>query len=204
MSVVRKLKETIVGILYNRKILAIACLLTIPGFAQANAGVPMIFLVMPAFAVAIIPIFIIEAVYLSICLTISGKLAAKTATISNLASTLAGIPLTWLILVVIQMLTGGGSAYGIDTPLTKFLAVTWQAPWLILYESDLHWMIPVAGLVLLLPFFFVSWGSEYYVTKKLVDNIETITLKKAVRNANLITYGLLTLWPLTMLIMANE
>ncbi len=101
-----------------------------------------------------------------------------------------------MLLVVIQMITGGGSSYGLNTALTKVLAVTWQAPWLIPYESDLHWMIPVSGLVLLIPFFFVSWWSEYFVSKKLIKNVESQTIKIAVRNANLITYGMLTLWQL--------
>jgi hypothetical protein len=190
--------------LNKNKISILFALAIFPGLAQANAGVPMIFLVMPAMALSIIPIIIIEAIYLSKKLGLSGKDSAKTVTISNLASTIVGIPVTWILLVVIQMITGGGSAYGLNTALTKVLAVTWQAPWLIPYESDLHWMIPVSGLVLLIPFFFVSWWSEYFVSKKLIKDIEAQTIKIAVRNANLITYGLLTLWPIIMLVIPNE
>ncbi len=188
----------------NNKISILFALAIFPGLAQANAGVPMIFLVMPAMALSIIPIIVIEAIYISKKLGLSNKVSARTVTISNLASMTVGIPVSWIFLVLIQMTTGGGSAYGLNNALTKVLAVTWQAPWLIPYESDLHWMVPVAGLVLLIPFFFVSWWSEYFVSKKLIKSVEDKIIKIAVRNANLITYGLLTLWPIVMLVIPND
>jgi len=197
-------KEGVLVILRNTKLFAIFSLLAIPQIAFANAGVPMIFLVMPAFALSLIPIIIIEAIYLCKKLDLPAKVAGKTVTVSNIVSTVVGVPLTWFILVLIQMVTGGGGAYGLNTVFTKVLAVTWQAPWLIPYESNLNWMIPVAGLVLLIPFFFASWWSEYFVTKKMHKDINAALLKMCVRNANLTTYGLLSLWPIIMLIMPNE
>ena len=174
-----------------------------PGVASANAGVPMIFLVMPALGLSIVPIILIEAIYLSKKLELIISRAIKTATISNLASTIVGIPLTWLLLVLIQMLTGGGGAYGLDTTLGKVLSVTLQAAWLIPYESDLHWMIPVAGLVLLVPFFFASWWSEYFVSKKILKDHSPQKVKVEVRNANIITYALLALWPIGFWLINN-
>ncbi len=188
----------------NKKLFISCSLLIIPNIAFANAGVPMIFLVMPALALSLIPIIIIEAIYLSKKLQLQEKEAIKTATASNLLSTIVGVPLTWVILVLIQMITGGGSAYGIDTLFDKALAVTWQAPWLIPYEPELNWMVPVAGLVLLVPFFFVSWWSEYFITKKMHKNIEPILVKAHVLRANLITYSLLSLWPIVMLIIPSD
>lgn len=168
----------------------------IPGVASANAGVPMIFLAMPALGLSIIPIIIIEAMFLSKKLELTTSSAFKTTTISNLVSTIVGIPLTWLLLVLIQMMAGGGGAFGLDTTLGKVLSVTLQAAWLIPYESDLHWMIPVAGLVLLVPFFFVSWWSEYFVSRKMLQEQPAQRVKIAVRNANIITYALLAFWPI--------
>ncbi len=184
---------------HKRKVkllLPLCILLCIPGVASANAGVPMIFLAMPALGLSIIPIIIIEAMFLSKKLELTTSSAFKTTTISNLVSTIVGIPLTWLLLVLIQMLAGGGGAYGLDTTLGKVLSVTLQAAWLIPYESDLHWMIPVAGLVLLVPFFFASWWSEYFVTKKMLKEHSAQRVKIAVRNANIITYILLAFWPI--------
>jgi len=185
-----------VHILKLKLLLSLSILLCIPSVASANAGLPMIFLAMPALVLSIIPIIIIEAMFLSKKLDLTTSSAFKTTTISNLVSTIVGIPLTWLLLVLIQMLAGGGGAFGLDTTLGKVLSVTLQAPWLIPYEADLDWMIPVASLVLLIPFFFTSWWSEYFVSKKMLKEHPAQRIKIAVRNANLITYALLAFWPL--------
>lgn len=179
-------------------------LLMFPQAAFANAGVPMLFLVMPVLVLSIVPIIIIEAWYLQRRLQLPAGITAKTVTLSNLASTIIGVPLAWIVLVVIQVLSGGGSSYGLDTLFHRVLTVTWQAPWLIPYEADLDWMIPVAGLVLLLPFFLVSWWLEFLVTRSRHKDIDAVVVKNAVLNANIITYGLLSLIPLIMLLMPNE
>lgn len=189
---------------FRERILLTLCIfLCIPGEALANAGVPMIILAMPALGLSIIPIILIEAIYLGKKLQLNFSSAAKTTTISNLVSTLVGVPLTWLILVIVQMLAGGGGAFGLDTTLGKVLSVTLQAPWLIPYESDLHWMIPVAGLVLLIPFFFASWWSEYLVSKKILKDQPAKSVKIEVRNANILTYTLLAFWPIGFWVLNN-
>lgn len=179
----------------SKKITLAFLSLVVPGVAYANAGVPMLFLAMPAFVISLVPIIAIEAVYISKGLEITIGQSLKTVSISNVVSTIIGIPITWFLLVAIQVVTGGGDAYGIDTVMGKLLAVTWQAPWLIPYEDDLNWMIPVAGLVLLVPFFFVSWWSEYFVSKKINKTLPLLSIRRKVRNANLITYTLLAAWP---------
>ena len=182
-----------------RQFLLGALLLAMPGLAQANAGLPMLLLIMPAFAIALLPIILVESLYISRRLALSLVFTAKIATAANLVSTVAGIPLTWLILVVAQIATGGGGAYGVDTLAGKILAVTWQAPWLIPYENEMDWMIPVASIVLLVPFFFVSWWVEYRVTRKMLKNAAFATLKSMICRANLISYCLLVCWPAGML-----
>ena len=117
-------------------------------------------------------------------------MAIKASSIANVATTVVGIPLAWLALVVVQLATGGGSAYGLETYLHKFLAVTWQAPWLVYTDN---WMFPAATLTLLVPFFFVSWWIEYEIVKRTVVSFHPSGLSSAVRNANLVSYGLLAL-----------
>lgn len=177
--------------------------LLVPGIAYANAGVPMLFLAMPAFLISLAPIIAIETIYISRGLELPLAQSLKTVGISNVASTIIGVPLTWFFLVLVQMVTGGGGAYGIDSAMGKVLAVTWQAPWLIPYEEDLSWMIPVSGLVLLIPFFFASWWSEYFVSKKINKTLPSLSIKRKVRDANLITYTLLALWPVGFWILGN-
>ncbi len=171
-----------------------------PSVVSSNAGVPMIFVVMPALGLSLIPIILIEALYLRKKLILKTKDAVATSTVSNLFSTAIGIPITWLLLVLIQMLAGGGGAFGLDTIPDKILSVTLQVAWLIPYEADLYWMIPTAGFILLIPFFFVSWWSEYLISKKILKTQEPTVVKIEVRNANIITYSLLALWPLGLLV----
>lgn len=179
----------------NRTILALMVLVA-PGVAYANAGVPMLFLALPAFLISLIPIIAIETLYISKGLELPLGQSLKTVSISNVVSTIIGIPLTWFLLVLVQMITGGGGAYGVDSVMGKVLAVTWQAPWLIPYREDLNWMIPIAGLVLLIPFFFASWWSEYFVSKIINKTLCSLSIRNKVRNANLITYSLLAVWPI--------
>lgn len=178
------------------KLSILLCLIACPFTANANAGVPMLFLAMPALLMSLLPIIIIESVYYGQRLSLSFGQSLKTVSLSNLASTLVGVPVTWFLLLGIQIATGGGSAYGVDSNVDKVLAVTWQAPWLIPYEEDLNWMVPVAGLVLLFPFYFTSWWSEYWVAKKVNASLPKTNIKYTVRNANRITYVLLACWPL--------
>ena len=156
----------------------------------------MIFLAMPALIISIVPIIFIEALYIAKKLLFSIEKAAKTSVLSNIGSTLVGVPLTWGILVLVQMLTGGGSAHGLDTIQDKILAVTLQAAWLIPYESEMHWMIPAAGLVLIVPFFLASWLTEYYIAKIMHADIEASLLKQCMFYANLFTYSLMCIWPI--------
>lgn len=168
-----------------------------------DIGVPMIFLAIPVMVIALLPIISLEAFALCRSLSLPFNQALRVATFANLASTLVGIPITWLLLVAVQLVTGGGAAYGLKTPLTKFLSVTWQAPWLIPYESDLHWMIPAAGLFLLIPFFFASWYVEYLVAKRILKRVDPNDTWRGVRNANIISYGLLAVYLVTVLVTAR-
>ncbi len=176
--------------------------LLLPAKAHADIGVPMIFITAPGMLAALIPIILIEGVVMSKQLAITLTQSLKAAFYGNIVSTIVGIPVTWVALVAIQLCTGGGGAYGLDSPLKQFLAVTWQAPWLIPYEPELKWMIPSATFFLLVPFFFVSWRIEYKVANRLLKEIDQTQLNAAVRNANLVSYGLLALIVLGFLYMA--
>jgi hypothetical protein len=171
--------------------LAAFLLLLFPAIAQADAGVPMLALLWPALWVLFIPIVIIEAWIARRVVGLDWKTSLKKSGIANAVSTLIGIPLTWGVLVVIEiMLSQGGRAYGINTLSGKLIAVTVQAPWLIPYESDLGWMIPAASIVLLIPFFFVSVFVERWVFGRKTQ-IDKTKIKSWSWKANLLTYGLL-------------
>ena len=169
----------------------------------ANVGVPMIFPALPLMVLSLLPIVLVEALILWRTLKIEFHRSIKAAASANALSTLVGIPVTWFLLVVLQFLTGGDRAFGLNTPLKKLLAVTWQAPWLVPYDSSLYWMVPTAGLVLLIPFFSASWWLEHLVAKRVLKEIETKRVRRVVLYANLVSYGMFALYLLFVLATAR-
>jgi len=134
----------------------------------ANAGVPMIFLTLPPMVVLILPVILIE-------FWVARKTVAPVAQskrwigilTANLVSTFIGWPLAWGTLLFLEIVTGGGRAHGLDSPIGAILAVTYQAPWLIPYEEHLYWMIPAAMAFLLIPFFLISVYSERWILRRM-------------------------------------
>ncbi len=151
----------------------------------------MLALLWPVSWVLFIPIVIIEAWVARRIVELDWKTSLKKTALANAVSTLIGIPLTWGVLVVIEIiLSQGGRAYGINTFTGKLIAVTVQAPWLIPYESDLDWMIPSASIVLLIPFFLTSVYVERWIFG-MKSQIDKTKIKSWSFKANLLTYGLL-------------
>ncbi|WP_345478805.1 hypothetical protein, partial [Niveibacterium umoris] len=159
--------------------------------ARADAGVPLLFLTLPGMVLALLPVIAIEAIVLARTFRSNVLSVLKASALANIASTLLGIPITWVVLVLLQDLTGGGRSYGLTTPLQKLLAVTWQAPWLIPYEGDLYWMVPAASLALMVPFFIASVYIELAVVLRIVADNPPLLVRRAVLRSNLLTYAIL-------------
>jgi hypothetical protein len=179
-------------------------LLFTPTIAWANVGLPMIFLTLPSMTLALPVVAAIEALILSKKLGLRFRSALWAAIRVNLFSTLIGVPLTWFLLVALQLISGGGRPHGIATPLQKFLAATWQSPWLIPYEQQFWWMVPAALTFLLVPFFFASWQSEYLLLRRMFGAESRQAVKSACFQANLLTYILFLLFPLFLLLQSGK
>lgn len=177
-------------------------ILVLPFPARANAGVPMLLLVWPASWVLFIPIVAIEAwIARRIVAMTIGRSVLATA-VANAASTLAGIPLVWALLVLIELLaSGGGEALGMSSFWLRVYAVTVQAAWLIPYESDLHWMVPTAAIVLLVPFFFASVFVERLVFRWFC-RAQPELARRWSWVANGVSYGFLLVGLLILLVVA--
>ena len=158
----------------------------------ANAGVPMIFLTLPPMVVLLIPVILLEVFAAKKKIEKENrKKVWLGVTGANIFSTFIGWPVAWILLVLLQMLTGGGGAHGLDSPLGVILSVTQQAPWLIPYESELYWMVPVAMGVLLIPFFFVSVYIERFILRKVWKTEENDAVKAYSWKAHLYSYAFL-------------
>jgi hypothetical protein len=171
------------------------------GDAQADIGLPMIAIYLPPAWLCFIPIVVIEAVVGIVRFKVAARRAFVAQTVANAVSTVVGLPVTWTVLAVMQLSCCGG-APGLDSPIKRLYAVTIQAPWLIPYESDLHWMVPAAFLVLTIPFYGMSVLSEYLVVRRFFPDLPKRTTWAWVTRANALSYALLTvvmllsfLWP---------
>jgi hypothetical protein len=180
-----------------------------------DMGLPMIIPSMFIMLLALIPVIFIEGHFISKDLKIEGPAGYQASLFSNLISTLIGIPVTWFLLVMVQLMTGGGNAYGFSTFWQKIITFTWQAPWLIPYfeKKGSGWLTYAAMIFLLIPYFFASWYIEYFASRSFLakriptagdderpDLIRTLEkqtsyadISQAIWKANLITYGGLAL-----------
>lgn len=162
----------------------------------ANIGLPMIIIAWPIFWLLLIPVIIIEWIILKKKLgDFSSKHLFYAALLSNFLSTLAGIPLAWGCMLCLQFLIPGGLGTfpSFNDFWRYFLGATVQAAWLIPYEDQFYWMIPTAFIVLLIPFFLVSYWVEAFTTLTFLNpSIDrTNIVKKAVWDANIYSYGFL-------------
>lgn len=170
-------------------------------------GLPMIFPAMYLMILALGPIIFIEA-YMLRGLGLSLERSVVSAAIANIISTAVGIPVTWGLLFGLQIMTGGTLGFHISPFWDTLLGVTWRAPWMLPGPPEKDWMVPVAGMVLLVPFFFASWLVENWVVRIAVRNAMIAAgadpgeaggkIKRAVRNGNLVTYALLAVFLLVM------
>ena len=86
----------------------------------------------------------------------------------------------------------------LHSPLAYTILFFLNSAWIGPAEGKYAWLIPAAILVLLVPFFFASYGTEYLVMRFMVGapeggapNVAYPRVRIAVRNANLITYGVM-------------
>ena len=170
-----------------------------------DMGLPMIMPTMYFMVPALIPIVLIESVYVARKLRISFRKTVGSIFFANLVSTLVGLPFTWGLLFLIQIVTGGTSSYHVSGSVGRILEVTLQAPWLLPFGREEFWIFHSAALFLLIPFFFATWFIEYLMVRNRLGaeaaEAEPETdlaatgrrISSAVRNANLISYGLIAL-----------
>jgi hypothetical protein len=167
----------------------------------ADAGIPMIFLAFPAMLMLLVPIIVIEGFLCKKWLALTTWEAMKSNAVSNLVSTIIGVPLAWAIVFAVDFASIGliERNHGLEnwhSPLANVLFFVLGSAWIGPPDRASVWIIPAACLVLLVPFFFASYWVEYFVIKWMVGmpeggpaNVAYPRVRIAVRNANPITYG---------------
>jgi Na+-translocating ferredoxin:NAD+ oxidoreductase RnfD subunit len=92
------------------------------------------------------------------------------------------------------------------SPHTQHLTVALivEAAWLCPWESQLHWMIPVAFIVCLLVAFFLSLLIEFPILKMFYKDKDKATVWKATFIANALSYMILVPLSLVYLWIASN
>jgi hypothetical protein len=167
--------------------------------AFADAGLPMLAVIWPLSAFAIVPIVLIESWVVRALLSIEWRTSLVQMTKANLISTLAGIPITWVALVALEMgaaaLTTNFTTSDSYPPLAAgdIGNVLLSAPWLGPFTGGGYWKVPVATMALLVPFFFVSGWLEALLVRRALPGIPASAVRGAVWKANLASYSFLLL-----------
>ena len=174
----------------------------------ADAGVPMIFLTFPAMLALLIPIIFIEAWLCRKWLGLTFWAAIKSNAAANVVSTLIGVPFAWGAALLFEFFAFGTimripaisrAADKWNSPLARVVGTVLAPAWLGPDEKNLYWMVPLATIVLLVPTFVLSVWIETFVVDHMLNmpegdssNLTSSRIRMAVRNANLVSYGLLT------------
>ncbi|MEO7540079.1 MAG: hypothetical protein ABIV21_08620 [Pyrinomonadaceae bacterium] len=182
-----------------------------------DMGLPMIFPSIVLMAVGLIPIIVIEAYVMEATLKLGFKRLFAPVTIANVVSTVVGIPLTWVLLALLEF--ASVVVFGVTTgrnPWSDLFSLTLGAPWVAPGHHNEEWIILGAMLFLLVPYCLASWAIEYLVIKKILTKKQdaayvTAPLKDlqfAVGKANLTSYCLLALfviafWGMPLFRLAN-
>lgn len=83
--------------------------------AEANVGVPMLMVLWPVAVVAFVPVVAVEAMVARRVIGGGWGAAWKVSLLANLATTIAGVPVTWFVMLLVQFfvsLSGAGLELG--------------------------------------------------------------------------------------------
>lgn len=152
--------------------------------------------------IALIPIILLEAFCFYSSLGATFWNALKSSTVANIFSTFIGIPVAWAFLILFRYLTDGGRPFNLKSQplLIKFLLFVWESSWMFPRGNNRRWVVYASGLVLIVPFFFASWFSEYWIVAYFLADAASVEANQAVRNANLLSYFLLAIYVLALLV----
>ncbi len=183
-------------------LLSFLFLLLLPALCFADTGLPMIIVGMPYLILLLIPIIFIESYVFQKELKLGYKRLFKAVGLANIASTLAGYPLSWIILFGVELLTTGLYAFFIGSRSPHYnrfwetilniigfvLSAAWLIPWNI--ETEGYWMIPLAMSIGLIPAYYISVYMESRVIQKYFrEDYETFQkIKPICRKANMYSY----------------
>jgi hypothetical protein len=162
----------------------------------ADIGVPMIFVQWPLMICALLPVIAIEALVVRKRLSLSYGRAFGGAAKANVVSTLAGVPLAWGLMLILEfatvfplILAAEKWHWRLDSPVFYVfyvLGIAWTGP-----AVTSTWPIALAAALLLVPTFFVSVRLERRFYRRSYAEIDAAAVDRSVWFANLCSYAVL-------------
>jgi hypothetical protein len=169
-----------------------------PTFLLADVGLPMIFLTLPLMIGALIPVILLEILITKPLLGMGYGKTAWVVSVANVISTLAGVPLAWIAVLLVDYLL---FFVGMHLPMPNVKeGPVLEVIEVILFpawnggpdEPGFYWVAPVATIALLIPSFFASWYIEALTISRMVKS-EWPLVRSASLKANLVSYAFLLL-----------
>jgi hypothetical protein len=187
-----------------------------------GAAAALIFCTMPAYAYAALPtltqvwqtlacLLVFVILIETLVFKFRGFLfwwSLKWNAIANAVSTIIGIPLTWLAYLLIEVWGAGWSDYSgaanrqdFYTLVINIVGAILKTLWIGPMDGNIRILAEaITALILLVPFFFVSWRIETFIVRRFNAERDRRSISRASLVANLASYGLLALLPLAALI----
>lgn len=155
----------------------------------ADVGIPMVFVQVATMAMALVPVILAESIVVRWKLGQPFGITLWNTGVANLASTVFGIPLAWVAMLIPELIVAGGGANLNDlSSATLWHSVFYQAAWLPPYGKPLAWMIPAASLMLLPLAFALSVLIEGQVLATFWPSITRARVLRASLLANVVSY----------------
>jgi hypothetical protein len=155
-----------------------------------DVGIPMLALAWPLFWASFVPVVLIEAEVARRQLGIGRKEAVILSAKANALSTMVGVPIVWLGLVLVEFAVVTALPGGMS-PRNFFALFPLMAAWLGPVE-DVR-IIFAAFVVLAIPFCAASIYLEYQVARRQLPHLDRAATYRWARTANIYSYTALIL-----------
>jgi len=157
----------------------------------ANAGLPMVMVFLPPAWFALVPIIVIESAWGAWRLKLPVGRALAAQSVANCVSTLIGIPVTWLALVLIEFVLLEGAVRVVPESLLSALTPIVGAAWLGPGAEEKLWMTALAITVLTAAFYLMSVSIEGFIIARFFRDVPRKLIRSWSFKANAISYALL-------------
>jgi Ankyrin repeats (3 copies) len=174
------------AVIISLAVLALCC----PALAYANMGLPMVALYLPPAWFALLPVIAIEWAYGVKRLKLPVRRALVAQAAANCVSTLIGLPLTWIVLALVELFVLE-RVHGVAPVVAQSLAMVFGAAWLLPGAERTSWMIPWAVAVLTAIFYVMSVLSEHVVIARFFSDLPRRAIWRWMIRANALSYILL-------------